>query len=91
MTEKQLLKLNGHRVFIEMHTFPHSVDEVTYIGELIATPGKHSVIRDGTIKTYDHCDFYIDDEKTDKLILIEWNQVKLITFCDDLGVIRNGK
>jgi hypothetical protein len=88
MTENGLNKLNGHRVFIEMREFPHSVKTITYTGELIASPGKHHIHRDQRTYEYDHTDFYIDDEKTDKLILIEWNKVKLITHCEDLGKVR---
>lgn len=88
MTNKALIKLNGHRVFIEMHTYPKSAEFVHYTGELIASKGTHSVYRNNVIKTYEHHDFYIDDEKSDKLILIEWNKVKLITYVQDLGRAR---
>lgn len=91
MTEKQLLKLNGHRVFMEIHEFPHSAKLLHYTGELIASPGKHAITNSGLTKQYDHTDFYLDDEKTDKLVLIEWNKVKLITSVEDLGRVKHGK
>ena len=85
MTAKQLDKLDGHRVFIQKHKFSHSVEMETFTGELIASRGKHGGYSKGAIKEFEHIDFYIDDEKTDKLVCIPWNEVKLITFVQDLG------
>lgn len=89
MTEKQLLKFVGHEVYIQKHLFPHSVAMESFQGELMSSETKVSVIRGTTLKTKIHYDFYIDDPRFPKLVLLTWRDVKLIIDFKNLGVIRH--
>ena len=88
MTEKQLLKFVGHKVYIEKHLFQHSVARESFQGELISTETKVTMIRGTRMVTKTHYDFYIDDPRQPKLINLTWRDVKLITDFKDLGVIE---
>ena len=89
MTNKALEKLIGHRVRIVIQEFPHSLATWTLCGKLVGSYGYHGVARNGSVKQYKHVDFYVDDEATDKFLLIPWNSVKLIEKCEDLGEAKN--
>lgn len=89
MTEKQLLKFVGHEVYIQKHLFPHSVAMESFQGELLSVGTTVIVIRGTTLKTKNHYDFYIDDPRFTKLVLLIWKDIKLITDFKDLGAIKH--
>ena len=84
MTEKQLLKFVGHKVYIEKHLFKYSVARESFQGELISSETKVRVIRGTTMVTKIHYDFYIDDPRREKMVVLTWRDIKLITDFKDL-------
>ena len=78
MTEKQLLKLDGKKVRLEKHAFMHSIQINAYEGRIEVTRSDVFLVRDGSMKCYEHHGFYLVREN-DISLFFKYTDLKLFS------------
>ena len=83
MTENQIRKLDGKRVRVKIHSFPHSVKIEEYTGEVQVISENVRTIRMTKVIDKTHYGFYIDGNDG-KLVFIPYNMLKWIVSCEEV-------